>query len=64
MSIEDSILDFRNLYEKTREHEMNLPEAIRAFRLLDGANLVECPKIYPSRPAIAMEFRIWRVHLK
>ena len=51
LSIDDYILDFENLYEKMSQHE-----AIRAFRLLDGANLEENDRKFALTIANDMKF--------
>ena len=33
------VMDFEKLYNKTKKFKMELPEAVRAFKLLDGAGL-------------------------
>ena len=39
MSMENYLIDFDKLYNRTRKYTMTLPEAVLAFKLLEGANL-------------------------
>ena len=39
MSMNDYILEYDHLYHRMTEHDMKLPDAVLAFKLLDGASL-------------------------
>ena len=39
MSMNDYILEYEHLYHRMTEHDMKLPDAVLAFKLLDGASL-------------------------
>ena len=39
MAIEDFIVEYDQRYEKMKEHDMNLPDGVLTFRLLDAAKL-------------------------
>ena len=64
MSIDDYILDFDYLYAKMYEHGLQLPDVMKAFRLLDGANLEEGDRKFAMKIAGDMEFDTMKGALK
>ena len=41
----DYILDLEHLYCEMADHDLNLPDTILAFKLLDGARTKDCPHV-------------------
>lgn len=39
VSMENYVMEFEKLYNKTRKYSMTLPQSVLAFKLLDGAEL-------------------------
>ena len=64
MTIEDYILDFELLYDKMGNNDMRLPEAMKAFRLLDGANLEDSDRKFALTIASDMKFDTMKAALK
>ena len=64
LSMNDFILEFEHLYCEIAEHDMNLPETILTFRLLDSAGLNEAQRQFALTLGNDLTFSLMKPTLK
>ena len=62
MTITDYIVEYEHLYCKMVEYNMQLPDNVQAFKLLDGANLSEDDRKLVLALANDINFRPYSRH--